>query len=188
MALNGVAYFYGAVNAYANGAQEAVITSGDTANAVLQETEIDGIACYKFSASQAGTYAVTVTSTANPALSCTFTFTVSDAANFDDLLTGAYTAKDMVGNIYTLTFERADEGGLIKGEILVTRTPTDENDVPIEGEAVSQTLAFYVEGTEITVEHSDGDKIYIDLSVNEENELVLVDQRGGRITLTRVGN
>lgn len=188
LALNGVAYFYGAVNAYANGAQEAVITSGDTANAVLQETEIDGIACYKFSASQAGTYAVTVTSTANPALSCTFTFTVSDAANFDDLLTGAYTAKDMVGNIYTLTFSRSDEGGLIRGEVLITRTPTDENDVPIEGEAVSQTLAFYVEGTEITVEHSDSDKIYIDLSVNEENELVLVDQRGGRITLTRVGN
>lgn len=185
LARNGEVYFYGAVDAYANGAQTAELTSGNAEYVTLEEVVKGGIKCFKFSASEAGTYEVTITSDTS-SLSCTFTFTVSDAVDYDALLSGTYTVMDFEHNIYTLTFNRTDEDGLIKGTVSVTKTPTDEHDTPIESQAVTQTFAFYVDDMEITVEHENTDKLWIELVVNEENELMLVDQRNYRYKLTRV--
>ena len=188
LALNGEAYFYGAVNAYANGAQDAEVTSGSTESVTLVKTTIGGIECFKFSASQTGTYEVTITSTASSWLNCTLTFTVSDAVDYDALLTGTYTAEDQIGGfIYTLSFTRTDEDGLIKGTVTVVRTHVDDDGEPI-GDPVTQAFAFYVDDMEITVEHANGDKLWINLLVTDENKFVLVDQRELRYELSRVSS
>lgn len=183
--LNGAVYFYGEVDSYADAAQSATLVSGDTQAVTLERTTIGGVDCFQFSATVAGTYEVRVASDAKPSLGTTFTFTVSDAVDFSEILTGSYTATDSVGNIYVVAFTRADEGATVKGTLLVTRTPTEEDGTPITDETVSETLSFYVEDLEITVEHGMGDKIWIELGVNEENELVLVDQHNLRFVLTR---
>lgn len=186
LALSGAVYFYGAVDAFANADQTAELVSGNASAVSLERAKIDGIDCFKFSASVTGVYEVRITSTASPLRSCTFTFTVSDAPDYSAMLSGTYTAEDSVGNLYRLTFNRADEGGTVKGTITVTRTPTELDGTPIESEAVTETLTFYVDQLEIVVDHKAADKIWIELSVNEENELTLTDQHLLRYPLVRL--
>lgn len=186
LALSGAVYFYGAVDAFANADQTAELVSGNASAVSLERAKIDGIDCFKFSASVTGVYEVRITSTASPLRSCTFTFTVSDAPDYSAMLSGTYTAEDSVGNLYRLTFNRADEGGMVKGTITVTRTPTELDGTPIESEAVTETLTFYVDQLEIVVDHKAADKIWIELSVNEENELTLTDQHLLRYPLVRL--
>ncbi len=185
IALGGAVYFYGAVEAFANADQKAELISGNASASILERAKIDGIDCFKFSASVTGVYEIRITSTASPSQSCTFTFTVSDAPDYSALLSGTYTAEDAAGNVYRLTFNRADEGATVKGTISVTRTPTEPDGTPIPDEAVTETLSFYVEQLEIFVDHKGTDKIWLELSVNEENQLILIDQRMLRYPLVR---
>lgn len=185
LALNGAVYFYGAVDAFADADQTAELVSGNASAVSLERAEIGGIDCFKFSASVTGVYEIRVTSTASPLRSCTFTFTVSDAPDYSALLNGTYTAEDSAGNLYRLVFNRADEGGTVKGTVTVTKTPTELDGTPIPDEAVTETLAFYVDQLEIVVEHKGTDQIWIELSVNEENELTLTDQHLLRYPLVR---
>lgn len=185
IALGGAVYFYGAVEAFANADQKAELISGNASASILERAKIDGIDCFKFSASVTGVYEIRITSTASPSQSCAFTFTVSDAPDYSALLSGTYTAEDAAGNVYKLTFNRADEGATVKGTISVTRTPTEPDGTPIPDEAVTETLSFYVEQLEIFVDHKGTDKIWLELSVNEENQLILIDQRMLRYPLVR---
>lgn len=185
IALGGAVYFYGAVEAFANADQKAELISGNASASILERAKIDGIDCFKFSASVTGVYEIRITSTASPSQSCAFTFTVSDAPDYSALLSGTYTAEDAAGNVYRLTFNRADEGATVKGTISVTRTPTEPDGTPIPDEAVTETLSFYVEQLEIFVDHKGTDKIWLELSVNEENQLILIDQRMLRYPLVR---
>lgn len=184
LALNGTVYFYGAVEAFSNAAQTAEVVSGNGTAVTLERAEIGGVACFKFSASETGVYEVLVTSSVASAQKCKFMFTVSEAADFSAILRGTYTAEDAAGNLYVLTFNRADEGGMVKGIVSVNRTPTKEDGTPITDQTVTETLTFYVDQLEIVVEHKAADKIWIELVVNAENKLILVDQRMLQYPLT----
>ncbi len=112
-------------------------------------------------------------------------FTVNDLPVFDDLLNGAYTATDSMGNIYDLVFTFAG-GAQGEGSVQVTKTPTLENGTPIEEQAVRETLAFTVNGGLIEVTPPQNDQLWVMFELNENNELMLVNARGNRYVLTRV--
>lgn len=184
LSIGGTAYFYGAVENYANAEQEWTINSGNGEYATITADNVNGIDCWKFTATQAGTYQITVTSTIASLTNCIFTFTVNDAVDFVDLLSGTYAVQDRVGDIYRVTFTLTDEQAL-EGKATVTRTPTDEDNNPLPDKAVEQEIEFYVDGMEIVVKHSDGEDIYVDFAVNDDNKLELVDQRENRYELIR---
>lgn len=177
-------YFYGAVEQYANSAQTATVTSDNAADASIVAAKADGIDCWKFTADKAGTYQVTVVSDVAERVRCIFNFTVTEI-DIASLLSGTYKVQDRVGDIYTVTFASFDKDSGT-GTVSVTRTPTDEDNVPIEDRAVSQTFSFTAEGTSIAVPHNTGtDKIWVEFAVDENNDLVLIDQRGARYVLRR---
>ena len=187
VAKGGNVYFYGKVNDFSDARQTAQLTDtdGDAETVMIGQTEIDGVRCFTFSATANGVYTVTVTSDAANSVSCVFTFTVNDLPVFDDLLNGAYTATDSMGNIYDLVFTFAG-GAQGEGSVQVTKTPTHENGTPIEEQAVRETLSFTVDGGLIEVTPPQNDQLWVMFELNENNELMLVNARGNRYVLTRV--
>lgn len=186
LALRGTVYFYGAVDAFSNAAQTAEVVSGNAEAVTLEQTKMNGVDCFKFSASETGVYEVEVTSSVESARKCKFTFTVSEAADFSALLSGSYTATDAAGILYRLTFNRADENGMVKGTVSVSRTPTKEDGTPIADQTVTETLTFYVDQLDIVVDHKAADKIWVELVVDAESNLILVDQRMLQYPLEKV--
>lgn len=183
----GAVYFKGLVNKYANEAQVARITSSNSANATVEETTINGVKCFKFSATKAGTYSVTVSSAVASTVTCTFTFTVSELPDYDSILTGTYTVTDYEGNIYKLVFTLSGTGDTTNGTVVITRTPTTEDDEPIPDQAKTQTLTYSINPDDLSIALSpvSGTNLGILLSVNEHNQLVLEDQYGVKYVLTR---
>lgn len=184
LSIGGETYFYGAVDRYANSAQTAAVTSENSEFASITAATVNGIDCWKFSATQAGTYQITVVSDVASLTSCIFMFTVSETADYGELLSGTYTTKDQVGNVYRVTFNMT-EGENLSGTVAVTRTPTDENDNLLTNQAVSQTLNVYVDGLSIIVENKEPYTVWVEFSVDADNNLVLIDQRGGDYILAR---
>lgn len=182
ISVGGEIYFYGAVEQYANPAQTATVNSDNAEYATVTKAKIGGVDCWKFTATREGEYQVTVVSDVAVLVRCIFTFTVSET-NFAELISGTYTAKDRVGDIYTVTFT-PDGNEAISGTVSVTRTPTDENDNPIADQTVMQTFTFSVEGLNIVVSHATGDIIWVEFAIDENNNLVLIDQRDNRYVLT----
>lgn len=185
-AIGGAIYFKGTVNQYANEAQTAQVTSGNSSYVTITETTVNGIKCFKFTASRSGTYTITVTSTAKTSLKCTFTFTINDLPDYSAILSGSYTVTDRLGNIYTLEFTPADADGN-SGTVVITRTPTTDDDEPIPDQAQTQTLTYSVDldSLKIVLTSVSGTNLGVDLSVNEQNKLVLEDQYGTKYVLTR---
>ena len=179
--IDGFVYFYGDVNQYANAAQTAEVTSANASSATVTETERNGVKCFRFTASQSGEYTVVVTSSVTSGLKCTFTFTVSELPDFDEMLSGSYTAEDVLGNIYALEFTNSGSG---KGSITVTKTPTDSDGTPITENAQTATFTYSVNGMEIELIQTAGPNLGIDLYV-QAGELKLEDMYSDSYTLTR---
>ena len=183
LAVGDAVYFYGAVEQYANGAQTATVTSDNAEFATITKDTKDGVDCWKFTATKEGAYQVTVVSDVASRVRCIFNFTVTEI-DFSGLLVGTYTVQDRVGDIYTVTFTQG-QGETVGGTVSVTRTPTDENDNPLNDQAVTQTFTFGVEGTTINIEHKNDDKLWVEFEVDENNNLVLIDQREQRYILSK---
>ncbi|MBD5131233.1 MAG: hypothetical protein HDT28_01370 [Clostridiales bacterium] len=183
VSIGGEIYFYGAVEQYANPAQTATINSDNAEYATVTKAKIGGVDCWKFTATREGEYQVTVVSDVATLVRCIFTFTVGEI-DFEELLSGTYTAQDRVGDIYTVTFT-PNGNEVIGGTVSITRTPTDENDDPITDQTVMQTFTFSVEGLNVVVPHVSGDVIWVEFAIDENNNLVLIDQRDNRYVLTR---
>lgn len=185
--IGGTVYFKGAVNQYANEAQTAQITSGNSEYATVEETTVNGLKCFKFSATKSGTYTVTVTSAAASSVNCTFTFTVSEMPDYDSILSGKYTVTDYDGNIYTLEFTPSGTGETANGTLVVTKTPTTEDDEPILDQAQTQTLTYSINPDDfsIVLTSVSGTNIGISLSIDEQNRLVLEDRYSITYVLTR---
>lgn len=183
--LGGAVYFYGAVDRYADSAQTATIDSDNAAHATVTAATLNGVDCWKFTATQAGTYQITVVSDSMALVRCTFVFTVSEVADFSTLLSGTYTVQDQVGNIYTVAFTQ-NSADPLGGTVLVTCTPTDDSNDPITEEATQQTLSFYVDGMQIVVTHGASDTIWVEFDVDQNNNLVLIDKRETHYVLSRV--
>lgn len=182
--IGGAVYFYGAVDRYADSAQTATIDSDNAAYATITAATLNGVACWKFTATQAGSYQISVVSDSMALVRCIFVFTVSEAADFSTLLSGTYTVQDQVGNIYTVAFTQTGADPL-GGTVLVTCTPTDDSNNPITEEATRQTLSFYVDGMQIVVTHGASDTIWVEFDVDQNNNLVLIDRRDTHYVLTR---
>lgn len=193
VAIGGDVYFYGEVEAYANSAQTATITSDNGEFATIVKTTVEvrisstttkTVDCWKFTATQAGTYQVKVESEVSLLTNCVFTFTVSEAIDFETILNGTYTVQDRVGDVYRVTFAWTDVEQL-QGTVNISKTPTDENNNLLEDQAVQRTWSFAVENMEIAIDGEMDDKLYAEFVVDDNNNLVLQDQRGYKYTLTR---
>lgn len=184
VSVGGAVYFYGAVNKYANPAQSATV---DSANATVEKVTKNGVECFKFSATAAGTYTVTVTSDVNSS-SCKFTFTVSEMPDYASILDGNYTATDSVGSIYEVAFAPASATEEdVSGTVTVTMTPTEEDGTPITAKAVSQTLSYSVDFDTLTIRLTgvSGTNLGLSFEVNASGQLVLKDKYNDPYVLTR---
>ncbi|MCH5142794.1 MAG: bacterial Ig-like domain-containing protein [Clostridiales bacterium] len=187
VAVGGAIYFKGAVNQYANEAQTARVTSSNSEYATIVEETLNGVKCFKFSATKAGTYSIRVTSAVASDIYCTYTFTVDDVPDYSAILSGSYTVTDWDGNIYTLQFTPAGGDGN-SGTVVITKTPTTEAGEPIPDQAKTQTLSYRldIDTLEIVLTSISGENLGADLIVNEQGQLVLDDQYGHKYTLNRV--
>ena len=179
--LNGAIYFYGNVAMGLNNRQTASVTSENASTATIEEAEIGGIACFKFTASAAGVYTVRVVSEPNVYATCDFTFTVTEAPDYAELLSGKYTVTDAVGNVYDLTFtlDNTDE---VTGTVTVVKTLANSEDT------LSQTYDFSINAAsmEILLVGDDGDRLGIDITISAEGDLVLNDVNENNYILQRV--
>ncbi len=180
VALNGAVYFYGNVSMGLNDKQTASITSANSTTASIETVEVGGTSCFKFTASAAGVYSVRVVSEPNKDAYCDFTFTVSEAPDYAELLSGKYSVTDTVGNVYELTFTLTDTEA-VTGTVEVVKTP-------VEGDAISQTydLSINASSMEIFLVGDNGNKLGIDLTIDAEGNLVLNDVNENNYTLVRV--
>lgn len=177
LVVNGAIYFFGEVNAYANAAQTAVITSANAADATIVRQEGG---CFKFSAAKAGVYTVKVTSDAASSVSCTFTFTVTETPDFVTLLNGSYTATDSIGDVYTVTFTPAG-AGQTSGTVTVKLSSEEAADRV-------ETLSYVADegaGT-IAVQHVSGESLGVDFVIDGDGRFKLENYLGVRYALTPV--
>ena len=181
-------YFYCTVDKYANSAQSAAVTSGNSATAAIQKTTLGGIDCFVFKATAAGAYIVTVTSDAAPSVKCEFTFTVSASPDYASLLSGKYSVQNVEGDIFELEFTLDGSAEGISGTVVVTRTPTDEDDNPLYDEQKTQTLSCSadVDNAKIMLTAVSGENLGITLSVNADGNLMMGDQFNYLYKLNRV--
>lgn len=181
-------YFYCTVDKYANSAQSAAVTSGNSATAAIQKTTLGGIDCFVFKATAAGAYIVTVTSDAAPSVKCEFTFTVSAPPDYASLLSGKYSVQNVEGDIFELEFTLDGSAEGISGTVVVTRTPTDEDDNPLYDEKKTQTLSYSadVDNAKIMLTAVSGENLGITLSVNADGNLMMGDQFNYLYKLNRV--
>lgn len=186
--IGGAVYFKGEVNQYANEAQTATVTSPNAANATIEETTVNGIKCFKFTATEGGTYTVTVTSAVAASVKCNFTFTVNDMPDFDSILSGKYTVTDLEGNVYNLEFTPSGTGDTANGTVVISKTPTTESGILIPDRTQTQTLSYSVDVENLTIilTNVSGTNLGVDLLVNEQNKLVLEDQHSKKYVLSRV--
>ncbi len=184
VSINGSVYFYGLVNKYANSAQSASVSSP---NATVEKVTKNGVDCFKFSATAAGTYTVTVTSDVG-SVSCKFTFKVSEAPDYASILDGKYTATDYEGNIYEVEVTPASAtDDNVSGTVKVTMTPTEEDDTPVTGSAQSQTLSYSVDFDSLTINLTavSGTNLGVGFEVNAGGNFVLKDKYNDSFVLTR---
>lgn len=188
--IGNVVYFKGGVNQYANSAQSATITTANSADASLEWVTVDGVGCWKFSATKAGTYKVKITSEVNSSANCTLTFTVNEAPDYASYLVGKYTCTDNMGNIYLVTFTPANEGEQVKGTVVVKMTPTDNNGTPQTNKAQTQNLSYAVNLTtdKIVLTHVSGTKLGVDFIVDVDGKLKLEDAYGYKFVLNAVND
>ena len=185
-AVGGAIYFRGNVNQYANDGQTAEVTSSNSTYATVEKTEINGVSCFKFSATQTGTYSVKVTSSESSQVSCNFTFTISEKPDYSQILSGTYTADDNLGNRYTIAFTPSAEDGN-SGTVVVTVVPLGNDGEPLTEQARTQTLTYSVSLDNLTIVLTavSGDSLGVDLIVNGQGQLELEDNYGDKDTLTR---
>lgn len=184
VSVGGDVYFYGAVTRYSNAAQTAVITSENDEYVTITPVTLNGVACWKFTATQAGTYHIMVKSDVAPLTNCTFVFQVTETADFASLLTGTYETQDRVGDIYRVSFNLTDADN-IGGTVTVTRTPTDSDGNPVVAEAETLTLNFSLDDVTIVVDNNSSNAFWVEFVVDANGNLELVDQRDDRYVLTR---
>ena len=141
-----------------------------------------------FKATAAGAYIVTVTSDAAPSVKCEFTFTVSAPPDYASLLSGKYSVQNVEGDIFELEFTLDGSAEGISGTVVVTRTPTDEDDNPLYDENKTQTLSYRadVDNAKIMLTAVSGENLGITLSVNADGNLMMGDQFNYLYKLNRV--
>ena len=173
--------FYGEVNEYANTDQVVGITSSNANSAKIEETEVKGISCFKFSATQAGVYSIKITSTSNKSVSCELKITVIAAPDMEKLLTGKYTATDVEGSVFEVTFTPQNTDGKICGKVEIKKTLLDEDNNLDTANAVTQILYYEVKdgGYEIVMEGVSGENLGALLRIDTSTcDLVIEDQYG----------
>ncbi|MDE6613814.1 MAG: bacterial Ig-like domain-containing protein [Clostridia bacterium] len=170
ISLVGAVYFYGNVSFGTDSSQEATVTSSNASTAVIEKTVADGVSCFKFTATAAGEYKVRIVSSSNPSVYCDFTFTVSEAPDFAQLLSGTYITSDVADTVYEVAFNPSSTEEPFSGTVTVTQTTAG-------GEEKSQTFTYSVitESMEISLVEVSGTKLGVDLSVNAAGQLVLND-------------
>lgn len=173
-------YFYGLVNNAADARQTCKVTSDNADLATVQKATFGGKSCFKFSASTEGAYTVEVSSTSAPSVKCVFTFTISEIQDYENILKGCYTVTDYEGNIYLVEFFPLNFNGDFNGNVKITKTPTDEDFTPFPDEATEQTLEYYVDMDELTVNlsHALGENLGVKISVDVNGKLILEDRYG----------
>lgn len=183
LGIGGTVYFRGNVGQYESNIQTATVTSSNHMEATVVQTEINGVKCFKFTATKAGVYTVKVASVANYSASCNFTFTVNEAPDYASVLVGKYTCTDMVDDVYLLTFTPENEGNEVKGTVVITRTPATNPNKP-----VTQTMTYKVDfgANEIKLTNVSGTNQGVLLRVELDGTLVLNDKNYRDYTLTPV--
>lgn len=184
----GEIYFYGRVENSADTRQTYTVTSDNREFATVQSVRFGDRDCFKFTASQKGEYTVEVASLSAPDVKCVFTFTVGDVPDYENILKGSYTVTDQEGNIYLVEFTPRNANGEFDGEVKITRTPTDNDDNPLTGQAETETFEYYVNQDELTINltHSQGVNLGVKLFINEFERLVLNDRYDRDYTLDPV--
>ncbi|MDE6302670.1 MAG: hypothetical protein K2M36_03680, partial [Clostridia bacterium] len=178
--VGGSIYLYGLVNNTADVRQTCQITSDNKEFATVQNATFGGKNCFKFSAEQEGVYTVVISSFSAPNVKCVFTFTVTEIQDYENILKGNYTVTDYDGNIYLVEFSPRNMNGDFDGTVKITKTPTDEDFTPIPDQATEQTLDYYVDMEELTINlsHELGENLGIRLTVDVNGKLILEDRYG----------
>ena len=173
--------FYGEVNDYANAEQTAAVTSQNADKATIEQISIEGVSCFAFSATESGEYKIKITSLANSAKSCELTVTVVAAPDMEVLLDGKYTATDVEGSVFEVTFTPENTDGKICGRVEITKTPLDDEDNLDHENKVTQVLSYEVkDGTyEIELKSISGENLGALLKIDTSTcDLVIEDQYG----------
>lgn len=188
ISINGEAYFTGVVNKFANTAYNVEITSENAEKCNIEKVTLDGIECYKFTATEKGKYVIKMYSPVATQVSCTIVIEVGDIPDFASILTGNYKVIDRQEHIFELAFTPTGTDGDISGTFTVKRTPTSEDGTPLTDEAKTETYSYSVdmENLTINVTRVSGDELGVTLSVNASGQLVLADQYGDEYVLERV--
>ena len=134
-----------------------------TDGATLEKVTVKDTACYKFSATTAGTYTVTFTASENSSVSTTVTITVLEVPNMDEVLAGTYYA--LVGNdLATVVFDER-----------VSITLADK----------TQTFAYSYSNGELVLNDAQGEALNYNIVVTSKYVLQLVDANNNKYDLTR---
>lgn len=181
-------YFYGAVDKYADTAQSAAVTSANASTATIEKTTLVGVDCFMFKASAAGVYTVTVTSDVVSSMKCTFTFTVNASPDYASILNGKYRVQNGEGDIFELEFTPDVNAEGVSGTLVVTRTPTDEDDNPLYDKQKTQTLNYSIDSdkAQIVLTAVSGDNLGITLSVDVNGNFMMGDQYNSLYKLNKV--
>lgn len=168
--------FKALANLYADGGYTATCADGGT---ITESTTSNG--AYVFTADEAGTYVITMTSTSNPNVTATLTITVTDGSAGKtpaDILNGSWqgTYMDMgTGNDHTViaTFEPNFEGAL-SGYVTVV----DKYFSFMEQQELSFTAGYFYTYSEedgtLTLTYYDGDELNYKFTLNDLGTITLI--------------
>lgn len=175
-------YFRAVPNDYANGAYTVDMISQGEGGKITQAT-LDAGECWMFTATEAGTYVITMTSSVSSKVSCKLTISVVELPNFDNVLTGSYQTSDNTGGIYTLTFTKTSASSdTVSGTVEITYKPKS-------GDEITQKMKFTISESDLALmlemnENKD-DALGIELKFNASGEFILEDPYGQICKLVR---
>ncbi len=179
-------YFSCIPDGYKNGAFTATLTSGDLSKVELiapkSDATPDEIAAnptlkyWSFKTSEAGTYVITMSSTAAPSVKTTLTIIVK-TIDYAAILNGGYSVEDNAHSVYTVKFTPNGEG-LTTGQVEISYEKDSAEEVVVyEYSVVNGKFEF---GDLVS-----GDTFGVSLSVNADDQLILTDRYGNNYIMTR---
>ena len=171
MYMGDVMHFVAGVASGTDGRYTAAITQ-NAANATLSETTIEilrePVAVTAFTPTQVGDYVITITSVADPSVTCTLTVHVIEKIDVSDILKGEWTYSTTWKVVFT-----PESAGATKGTVEITNTPKS-------GAPKVAVFAYEYKTDGIQITYVSGDQFNVRLSITADFRLKI-----GAFTMNR---
>lgn len=162
MYLGDVMHFVAGVADHTDGRYTAVITENG-ANATLSDATIEvlrePVNVTAFTPAKVGKYVITITSVADPSVTCTLTVNVTEKIEVSDILNGTW----VFSTTYKIVFT-PEAPGATKGTFEVTHTPKS-------GDAKSAIYSYEYKTDGLEITYVSGDEFTVKLSITAKFQL-----------------